>query len=225
MPSPVAPSDFCDVIPSPSTGACAAVKKLFFTFPKLLCDLLTYMFGENGLPTTQFKNDMQLVPTGAIIGFGAPSAPDGWLICDGRAVSRTTYSALFAVIGTRYGAGDLATTFNLPDSRERVEVGWNPSNATYDVGNTGGSAATSSVPEHEHTMTFPQAEGTEADPASQRFLYTPKEVEAGAGGVGGGGTDVDSFPQVVIATDADSNKPTEISLMQPYYVATKIIKT
>jgi len=225
MPSPVVPSDFCDVVPSPSTGACAAAKKVFFTFPKLLCDQQTYMFGEDGLPTSEFKNDMQLIPTGAIIGFAGTSAPDGWLICDGRAVSRTTYSALFSVIGTRWGAGDLTTTFNLPDSRERVEVGWNPANATYDVGNTGGSDTTDQVPAHQHEMTFPQAEGTEADPASQRFLYTPKEVEAGAGGVGGGGADVDSFPQVVIATDEDESSPTEVSIMQPYYVATKLIKT
>jgi microcystin-dependent protein len=48
--------------------------------------------------------------------------PEGWLVCDGAAVSRTTYSDLFAAIGTIYGAGDGATTFNLPDLRGRVPV-------------------------------------------------------------------------------------------------------
>ena len=56
-------------------------------------------------------------PVGAIQAFGGSTAPLGWLMCDGSAVSRTTYAALFAVIGTRYGAGDGSISFNLP-SRE-----------------------------------------------------------------------------------------------------------
>lgn len=56
----------------------------------------------------------QLVPTGTILAFGGVTAPSGFLICDGSAVSRTTYANLFAVIGTRYGAGNGWTTFNLP---------------------------------------------------------------------------------------------------------------
>lgn len=57
-------------------------------------------------------------PIGAILAFGGSSAPAGWLLCQGQAVSRTTYAALFAVIGTAYGAGDGSTTFNIPDGRE-----------------------------------------------------------------------------------------------------------
>lgn len=53
--------------------------------------------------------------TGMVSPYGGSVAPDGWLICDGSAVSRTTYSALFAVIGTTYGAGDGSTTFNIPN--------------------------------------------------------------------------------------------------------------
>lgn len=56
----------------------------------------------------------QLVPTGTILAFGGVTAPNGFLICNGSAVSRTTYANLFAVIGTRYGAGNGSTTFNLP---------------------------------------------------------------------------------------------------------------
>ncbi len=52
-----------------------------------------------------------------------PAADTGWLMCDGSAVSRSTYGALFAAIGVTYGAGDGATTFNLPDLRGRVVVG------------------------------------------------------------------------------------------------------
>lgn len=54
-------------------------------------------------------------PVGTLIWFGGSTAPSGYLLCNGDAVSRTTYSALFAVIGTAYGAGDESTTFNLPN--------------------------------------------------------------------------------------------------------------
>jgi microcystin-dependent protein len=63
------------------------------------------------------------VPSGAVLDFAGATAPDGWLICDGRAVSRTTFAVLFAAIGTAYGAGDGSTTFSLPDARGRVTAG------------------------------------------------------------------------------------------------------
>ena len=55
-------------------------------------------------------------PLGTIIPYGGTVAPTGFLVCDGSAVSRTTYAQLFAVIGTKYGEGDGSTTFNLPDA-------------------------------------------------------------------------------------------------------------
>lgn len=58
-----------------------------------------------------------VVPVGAVCSFAGTSAPDGWLVCDGAAVSRTTHAALFAQIGTAFGAGDGSTTFTLPDLR------------------------------------------------------------------------------------------------------------
>lgn len=64
-----------------------------------------------------------LVPTGTVLAFAGSSAPSGFLLCDGRDVSRTTYATLFSVIGTTYGSGDGSTTFNLPDMRGRVAVG------------------------------------------------------------------------------------------------------
>jgi len=64
-----------------------------------------------------------LVPPGSVVAYIASSAPGGWLLCDGTAVSRTTYSTLFGVVGTTYGVGNGSTTFNLPDMRGRVPVG------------------------------------------------------------------------------------------------------
>lgn len=63
------------------------------------------------------------MPIGAILDFAGPTAPSGWLICDGRTISRTTYSLLFAVIGTYWGAGDGATTFSLPNCNGRAGIG------------------------------------------------------------------------------------------------------
>ncbi|MCB0383590.1 MAG: tail fiber protein [Psychroserpens sp.] len=63
------------------------------------------------------KQSKDLVPVGAIFSFPIDTPPTGYLVCDGSAVSRTTYANLFALIGTTYGAGDGSTTFNLPDYR------------------------------------------------------------------------------------------------------------
>ena len=62
-------------------------------------------------------------PVGSVMDFAGTSAPTGWLLCYGQAISRTTYAALFAVVGTTYGTGDGSTTFNLPDCRGRVIAG------------------------------------------------------------------------------------------------------
>ena len=61
--------------------------------------------------------------TGMIQIFAGPTAPEGWLLCNGAAVSRATYSDLFDVIGTNYGVGNANTTFNLPDLRGRFPLG------------------------------------------------------------------------------------------------------
>jgi hypothetical protein len=58
-----------------------------------------------------------VMPVGTILPYGGASAPDGWLLCNGADISRTTYADLFAVIGTIYGAGNGSSTFNIPDLR------------------------------------------------------------------------------------------------------------
>ena len=89
------------------------------------------------------------VPTGGMMMWGTASAPTGYLLCNGAAVSRTTYSALFAVIGTAFGAGDGSTTFTLPDFRDRFPVG---AGTTYSANSTGGSKD-AIVVSHTHTAT------------------------------------------------------------------------
>ena len=93
------------------------------------------------------------VPTGSMVPYVGATAPTGWLLCNGSAVSRTTYSDLFAVIGTRAGVGDKSTTFNLPDMRDRFLAG-NLATATQYTQNAGAVTpnAAFSAPAHTHTQ-------------------------------------------------------------------------
>jgi microcystin-dependent protein len=95
------------------------------------------------------------MPIGAVLDFAGAAAPDGWLICDGRLISRTTYSQLFAVIGTVWGAGDGSTTFRLPPTSGRASVG--PGNV---IDETGATVA----------FTFAQIRGAVARPILQGNL-------------------------------------------------------
>lgn len=97
------------------------------------------------------------LPSGSITQFAGSSAPSGWLSCDGSAISRTTYAALFAVIGTTYGSGDGSTTFNIPNMKGRVPVGLDSSQTEFDsLGEAGGAKThtltTAEMPSHTHTQ-------------------------------------------------------------------------
>ena len=74
---------------------------------------------------------------GAIKPWGKSTAPVGYLLCDGTAVSRTTYADLFAIISTTYGAGDSSTTFNTPDLQGKMPQGYDGN--TYNLAGTGGA--------------------------------------------------------------------------------------
>jgi microcystin-dependent protein len=80
----------------------------------------------------------ELIPPGIMMAYAGSSAPDGWLLCDGTAYSRTTYANLFAAISTTFGSGDGSTTFNLPNTKGRTLVGAG-------TGDGGGSSASSGV--------------------------------------------------------------------------------
>ena len=110
--------------------------------------------GGGGESTNKFDR----IPVGAQLPFAGTAIPSGYLLCDGRAVSRTTYKDLFEVIGTTYGAGDGSTTFNLPDKRGRVSVGFDSEDSDFDtIGKTGGEKThilkVNEIPSHSHTNT------------------------------------------------------------------------
>ena len=89
--------------------------------------------------STSIWVNAQAVPAGVISQYAGASAPSGYLLCDGSAVSRTTYSALFAALNTTYGAGNGSTTFNLPNLQNRIPVGKGADTAFDVLGETGGS--------------------------------------------------------------------------------------
>lgn len=95
------------------------------------------------------------LPCGSIIPWAGAAAPANWLLCDGAAVSRTTYASLFGLIGITYGAGDGSTTFNVPDLRGRVPVGKN-GGSFGTLGATGGAEThtltTAEMPSHTHVQ-------------------------------------------------------------------------
>lgn len=112
-------------------------------------------------------------PAGEVAAFARNTAPDGWLVCNGQAVSRTTYARLFAAIGTTFGAGNGSSTFNIPDLRGEFVRGWDAGRGV-DSGRLFGTSQSFSMQSHNHAIN---------DPGHSH----PFRVEARAGTDSGGG--------------------------------------
>jgi microcystin-dependent protein len=102
--------------------------------------------GTSNAASVQQKGAL-LLPPGVMFPYCGSTAPVGYLLCDGAAVSRTVYAALFEAIGATYGAGDGLNTFNVPDTRNKFLIG---TSTTYTLGSTGGSAVGTSSSEGAH---------------------------------------------------------------------------
>ncbi len=149
-------------------------------------------------------------PVGSVIDFTGQTAPAGWLLCQGQAISRTTYARLFAVIGTSFGAGDGSTTFNLP-AAGRVAVGRDAVQVEFaSLGGVGG-AKTHALTEAEN--------GPHQHKANHRY-FQPAEYS-------------DALPWVAVAgrglppaesAGGVSGSGTPHNNLQPYQVFNRIIK-
>jgi microcystin-dependent protein len=172
-----------------------------------------------------------IAPTGSLTMWAGAvaSPPTGWLACNGANVSRSTYSALFAVVGTTWGAGDGSTTFTLPSLLNKFPVG---AGDTYALAATGGSANatlvshthTASVtdPGHNHTFTSYNVGGTAssfAGPTSQRYDYGNNPSEPASGGV-----NVSNTTGVSVSNSTEGSSATNANL-PPYVAVGFIIKT
>lgn len=189
--------------------------------------------------TTVKQGGYTLVPPGITVAYAGTSAPDGWLLSYGQAVSRTTYASLFSALSTTYGTGDGSTTFNLPDCRGRVIAGKD------DMGGSAASRLTSSYfgtsaaalgavgGAESHTLTEAQLPSISKNiPAQQpTFTYTINSNYATTGGSSGISA-IATTGQASTLTTNDDASPGSISFgsgnahanVQPTIVLNCIIK-
>ena len=171
--------------------------------------------------------NIQSVPSGQVSWFAGTTAPTGYLSCDGAAVSRTTYAALYTAIGDTYGAGDGSTTFNLPNLQGKFLRGWTSSNTgaynettNPDPSRTFGSLQNNEIQSHGHTYTEPNSgaghqhsggqDGGNCDsggqsqsaPANTGFATTDITI-TGPSNIGGNTVD----------TNANETRPTNVALL------------
>jgi len=167
-----------------------------------------------------------LMPTASLMPYAGTVAPTGYLLCDGAAISRTTYSSLFGIVGTTYGVGDGSTTFNIPDLRGRVIAGQDDMGGTSanrltgqsgglngdNLGATGGAethlltSAESGLTSHTHSVSFQTSITNDTTGGGNRLKIGGT---TNTGGVTGGAQD---------ASSAHNN-------VQPTIILNYIIKT
>jgi microcystin-dependent protein len=181
-----------------------------------------------------------IIPAGAMLDYAAAVAPVGFLLCDGAAVLRASYAALFTAIGTVWGAGDGSTTFNVPDFRGRTSIGVGTGTglSTRSLAATGGEEAhvlsLAELASHGHTdagHTHTDA-GHAHGPLTETYFLTTNG--AGSGLQGGSNLGYQQRTLTASASAAIQSAAANIQAnggggshnnMQPWIAATKIIKT
>lgn len=185
-------------------------------------------------------------PIGSVLPYAGSSAPTGYLLANGQAVSRTTYSTLFGIIGTTYGVGDGSTTFNIPDLRGRVP-GMIGSGSFTTLGTTGGSESSTALLAHTHSATLTLSGATAASNGSHSHtvadlhtktgtISTSNVVAGGSGGViffdtasGAPSTSSDGAHTHTVSgsatgTTGSSGSGSSFSLLQPFIALNFIVR-
>jgi microcystin-dependent protein len=173
---------------------------------------------------------------------GAVLPTSGWLIADGSAVSRTNYATLFGVLGTVWGDGDGASTFNLPDLRGRtlVGAGAGPGLTARTLGQSGGAEGavigSANLPAHTHPIADPGHAHTISDPGHSHTASVAASTVTGGTGAGGaasgstgsavtGITGTQTASTGITATLANTGGGTALPTLPPFAVLNWIIKT
>lgn len=170
-----------------------------------------------------------IVPAGIISPWGGASAPSGYLLCDGTAVSRTTFSDLFAAIGTTYGVGDGSTTFNTPNAAGRTLVGAGTytdpvsGSITRTLGTALGAAnhvlTSAQMPSHTHVQNahshVQQGQNTGAVGGAYSNVFSPLGTEIASA----------TSTQPTTATNQNTGGGGSHNNMQPSLVVNYIVKT
>lgn len=151
MPSPVTETDLPAL--TATADLCTRFSQLINT-RDLFSEFIGWLIGPDGELSDEALAGItdRTTPVGTILLYASASPPsDKYKMCNGQAISRTTYSDLFSRIGTTYGVGDGSSTFNLPDFRDRFPAG---QGSTYALGATGGlaqvSLLTANLADHFH---------------------------------------------------------------------------
>ena len=166
------------------------------------------------VPASDFKE--YIMPTGAVLPYAGSSAPTGFLLCYGQAISRSTYADLFSAISTTYGTGDGSSTFNVPDLRGRVvagqdDMGGSSANRLTDqtgglngdtLGDTGGSEThtltTAQMPAHTHTVTAHENPGGTGDSNGSEGGDSSYDRSSTTSSTGGGGAHNNVQPTIIL---------------------------
>ena len=162
------------------------------------------------------------LPTGALVPFAGPSSsvPNGFLVCNGAAVLRASYPALFSLIGTSYGAGDGSSTFNVPDLQGRGPVGAGTGSGltTRAIGAKGGEEAhqlsQAEMPSHQHVF-------SDSITPTNAYTVTATNPSAGSGRWQLAGWS-SGFTEMIAAPTGGNGKH---NTMQPFTVVNFLIKT
>ena len=183
---------------------------------------------------TSAKLDSTVLPVGTVLPYAGSSAPTGWLLCQGQAVSRTTYATLFALIGTTYGSGDGSTTFNLPDLKGRAPIGsgtgsgltartlgqkYGAETETIDASELPSHTHNNSLSDGGHTHTIGTQSGTSGINDSSSFTATGILTNSYGAKVTNSST---SNISITNGTNSTSNTP--ISILQPVTTVNFMIK-
>lgn len=151
------------------------------------------------------------LPAGVITPFAGSVAPSGWLMCNGQVVSRLTYAALFAAIGTTYGPGDGSTTFKLPDLRGEFIRGLDAGRGV-DAGRAFGSAQGDAI--RNITGYFTGVDDLQTDGA----FYKGANITTDASAPGGSLSPLVGFDASRTVPTANENRPRNVAL--PYIIKT-----
>lgn len=193
MPSPVLPDTIKNLLPNSEGNQCDNFMAALLAIPTRIWQILNWMFASDGSASLAFHRE--IVPSGDLIFSASPLAEStSRMLCNGRAIDRTTYAALFAAIGTTYGAGDGSTTFNIPDFQARFPVGVGTSNdadgvtnGTYELGDTGGekshSLTSAENGPHTHNLNISTAGGVGVGIVTNALLpaLQPMALSSGSG--------------------------------------------
>jgi microcystin-dependent protein len=182
--------------------------------------------GQPDAPVTPFSNYF----TGQIVESGSATVEPGFLLCDGSAVSRTTYSALFAKIGVTWGAGDTTTTFNVPDLRGRATIGSGTGSGLtartlgqQAIGEEGHVLTVAELAAHNHVINISDPGHTHTTNA--QFLTAGSTNQASGSNYNSPTATINTAFTGITATSNNNGSGTAHNTMQPSAVVTKLIKT